>query len=126
MTAPDPVTDAARAAALILAPSIGPNLPAEVDATLHARHVGQQRPSQYDPLAIASLGMGTASLIVAIAQLAWSIVSSQHERTAPSPDFISRQVHITLREQDIPETPRTSHITDVVITEVIRLQEPPR
>jgi hypothetical protein len=123
----DPVSEAARAAAVILAPGIGPNLPAEVDAALRARHAGHQRPSQYDPVALASLGMGAASLVVAIAQLAWSIVSARRERAErPEPEFITRQVLLTLREQDVPVTPATSRITDVVVTEVIRLGGPPR
>jgi hypothetical protein len=42
----DPVGDAARSAAAILAPDLGPNLPAEVEAALHARNAGEQRPGQ--------------------------------------------------------------------------------
>jgi len=43
----DPAADAARSAAAILAPGLGPNLPAEVEAALAARHA-QQRPGQYN------------------------------------------------------------------------------
>jgi hypothetical protein len=119
----DPTADAARSAAAILAPDIGPNLPTEVEAVLHARDAGEKRPGQYDLLAIASFGVGAASLIVSIAQLAWSIVSDQRKRTAePSPDSIARQVRITLHQQDIPIPPGTDRITDVVITEVIRFE----
>jgi hypothetical protein len=122
-----PVTEVARSAAAILAPSIGPELPAEVEAIIHARNVGHQRPSQYDPVALASLAMGGASLIVAIAQLAWSIATSQHDRTADThPKSLTRQVHLRLSEQDVPLTPSTSRIADVVITEVIRLQDTSR
>ena len=39
----DPAADAARSAAAILAPDLGPNLPAEVEAALAARDT-QQRP----------------------------------------------------------------------------------
>ncbi len=46
----DPAADAARAAAAILAPDLGPNLPAEVEAALAARDT-QQRPDRYlDPV----------------------------------------------------------------------------
>jgi hypothetical protein len=69
------------------------------------------------------LGIGAASLIVSIAQLAWSIFSDQRKHTAePSADSIARQVRIALREQDTPVPTGTDRITDVVITEIIRLE----
>jgi hypothetical protein len=123
----DPIADAARSAAVILAASLGPDLPAEVEAALAARNASGQRPGQYDPLAIASLGIGAASLIVSIAQLVWSIISDQPKRTAdPSPSVIARQVRITMREQDIPLPPGTERITEVVITEITRHASPPQ
>jgi hypothetical protein len=122
----DPVGDAARSAAMILAPDLGANLPTEVEAALAGRHAGEQRPGQYDPLAIASLGMGAASLIVSIAQLAWSIVSDRRKHVPePSADSLSRQVLITLRQRDTPEHPGTGRITDVIVTEIIRLEAHP-
>jgi hypothetical protein len=48
----DPVADAARAAAAILAPDLGPGLPAEVEAALYARGRDEQAPGQYNPAAI--------------------------------------------------------------------------
>ena len=39
----DPAADAARAAAAILTPDLGPNLPAEVEAALAARAPGTAR-----------------------------------------------------------------------------------
>jgi hypothetical protein len=55
----DPAADAARAAAVILAPSHGPNLPAEVEAALAARH----GPGRYlDPVSLASLIVSIATL----------------------------------------------------------------
>ena len=122
----DPVADVARSAAAILTADFGPNLPAEVEAALVARYADEQRPGQYDPLAIASFGIGAASLIVSIAQLAWSIVSDRRKHAAePSPDSVARQVRIALRERDLPMPPDTDRITEVVITEVIRLEGPP-
>jgi hypothetical protein len=70
----DPVADAARAAAAVLAVDLGLGLSAEVEAALYARQSGEQAPGQYDPTAIAGLAVGAASLIVSIAQLAWSIL----------------------------------------------------
>ncbi len=121
-----PAADAARAAAKILAADLGPALPAQVEAALHAAlHASedeQQRPSRYDPTAIAGLGIGAASLIVTVAQLAWSILAGRRDHAAePSHDAITREVRITLREQDAPLPPGSDRITEVVVTEVIRL-----
>jgi hypothetical protein len=122
----DPAADAARSAAAILAPDLGPGLPAEVEAALHTGTAGAQRPGQYDPAALASLGISAASLIVTIAQLAWSILSDHHTHTTPpAPEAIARQIRIHLRQHDIPMSPGTGHITDVVITEITRLHDPP-
>jgi hypothetical protein len=121
----DPIATAARAAAGHLTADYGPGLAAEVEAALHARQGGEQRPGQYDPLALASLGMGAAGLIVTIAQLAWSIITDQRKHTAePSPDAIARQVRIALRQRDTPLPAGTDRITDVVITEISRLEGP--
>ena len=116
----DPAADAARSAAAILAPDLGPNLPAEVEAALAARG-SQQRPDRYvDPVSLASL-------IVAIATLAWTIYNDQRNRTprtAAQP--IARQVRITLREQDTALPPGAERITEVVATEITRQANPPR
>ena len=79
----DPAADAARAAAAILAPDLGPNLPAEVEAALAARDT-QQRPDRYlDPVSLASL-------IVAIATLAWTIYNDQRTHTPDPPPRLHR------------------------------------
>ncbi len=122
----DPAADAARAAAAILAPDVGPNLLAEVEAALAARDT-QQRPDRYlDPISLASL-------IVAIATLAWTIYNDQRTRhdqpdhdPGPQPDVIARQVRITLRDADIQLPPGTERITEVVATEITRHASPPR
>jgi len=122
----DTVADAARSAAVILAPELGPNLPAEVEAALYTRGHGDQRPGQYDPAAIASLGISAAGLIVAIAQFAKAILSDRRNHSAEtSPESITRQVRISLREQDVPVPAGRDRITDVVVTEIIRLAGDP-
>jgi len=115
----DPAADAARSAAAILAADLGPSLPAEVEATLAARDA-QQRPDRYlDPVSLASL-------IVAIATLAWTIYNDQRKHTPDPPsDSIARQVRITLRDQDTSLPPGTKRITEVVATEIIRQASPP-
>ncbi len=116
----DPAADAARAAAAILAPDLGLNLPAEVETALAARDT-QQRPDRFfDPVSLASL-------IVAIATLAWTIYNDHHTRTPdPPPSSIARQVRITLRDQDTTLPPSTERNTVVVATEITRQAYPPR
>ena len=58
------VADAARAAAVILAADLGPGLPAEVEADLHYRGAGEQRPGQFDPLAIAGNRPGAGAKVL--------------------------------------------------------------
>ena len=115
----DPATDAARSAAAILAPDLGPNLPAEVEAALAARDT-QHRPDRFfDPVSLASL-------IVAIATLAWTIYNDQRNHAPdPSASSIARQVSITLRDQDTPLPPGTERIAEVVATEITRQTRPP-
>ena len=117
----DPVGDAARSAAAILAADLSPNLPAEVEAALAARDT-RQRPDRYlDPVSLASL-------IVAIATLAWTIYNDQRDRhhADPPADSIARQVRITLRDQDTALPPGTDRITEIVATEITRHASPPR
>jgi hypothetical protein len=115
----DPAADAARSAATILAPDLGPSLPTEVEAALAARQA-PQRPGRYlDPVSLASL-------IVAIATLAWTIYNDQRKHSPdPKADFIARQVRITLREQDTVLPPSTERITEIVATEITRHASPP-
>ena len=102
----DPAADAARSAAVILAPDLGPNLPAEVEAALAAR----DGPAAPGPL--PATRSRSASLIVSIATLAWTIYNDQRNRTHPTrhADTIARQVRITLRDQDtaLPPAPTAS------------------
>lgn len=117
----DPAADAARAAAMIPAPDLSANLPAEVEIAL-AVGGAWQRPGRYlDPV---SLG----GLIVSIATLAWTIYTDRRERKPepPQASTIARQVRITLREQDINLPPGGERITEVVATEIIRQDSPPR
>jgi hypothetical protein len=118
----DAVASAARSAAALLASELGPNLPAEVEAALYTRDRGDQRSGQYDPAAIASLGISAAGLIVSIAQFAQAILSDRRNHSGRSShDSVTRQVRISLREHDIPVPAGTDRITDVVVTEIIRL-----
>lgn len=115
----------ARAAAIILAPDLGPDLPAEVEAAIHARDTSGQRADQYDPLVIAGLGISAASLIVSIAQLAWSIYADQRKHIPqPTPEAIVGEVRITLRDQDTALPPPTERIIEIIATETIRLAGP--
>jgi hypothetical protein len=115
-----PAADAARAAAAILAPDLGPGLPAEVEAALAARSASQ-RPDRYlDPVSLASL-------IVSVASLAWTVYKDLRSRIpSPPPEAIARQVRITIREQDIALPPGAERITEIVTTEIIRHTSAPQ
>jgi hypothetical protein len=116
----DPVADVARSAAVILAADLSPNLPADVEAALAVRDNSGHRPDRYDPAAIAGLGTGAASLVVSIAQLAWSVYSDRRNQSdEPSPDSITRRVRMTLRDQDTALLPGTERITEVVVTVIV-------
>jgi hypothetical protein len=117
----DPVADAARAAAALLAPDHRAALPAEVEAALAARGTSQRPGRYFDPVSLATL-------IVAIASLAWQIYTDQRNRTPdpPAADTIARQIRITLRDQDTALPPGTERITEIIATEIIRQTNPPR
>jgi hypothetical protein len=70
-------------------------------------------PPQYvDPAALASL-------IVAIASLAWTVYIDLRKRTAkPSAEVVARTVRVTRRDQGQADAP--DHIIEAVVTETIR------
>ena len=110
----DPAAQAARSAAAILAPELGPSLPTEVEIVLAARHT-TRRPDHYlDPVSLASL-------IVSIATLAWTIYNDQRDHTPdPKPDAIAHEIRVTFREQDIALPTGTERTIEVVATEITR------
>jgi hypothetical protein len=116
----DPITAAARATAERLAADYGPGLAADVEAALHARGAAQ-RPGQYlDPVSLASL-------IVAIATLAWTIYSDQREKTPdPPPAVVARHVRTELRKHNSTSQQETHRITEIVVTEIIQAARGPR
>ncbi len=115
----DPIGIAARAAAQQLQAEAGPGLAAEVEAVLATRQSPSAPPQYVDQVALASL-------IVAIASLAWTVYNDLKNRTArPAAEVVARTVRVTRRDQGQPAAP--DHIVDVVITETIRAaaaQEP--
>jgi hypothetical protein len=111
----DPAAEAARAAAAILAGELGGNLPVEVEVALAGRG-GERRALRYlDPVSLAGL-------IVAVATLAWTIYNDQRKRTPEPPaSGVAREVRIALRERDVELPAGTERITEVVATQIIRL-----
>ena len=87
-----------------------------MEVALAARRAQQRADRFLDPVVLAGL-------IVAIATLVWTIYNDQRDRAKdrePEPDSITRQVRITLREQDTVLPPGTERVIEVVTTEVIR------
>ena len=107
----EPITTIARAAAHRLTDQYGPQLPADVEAALHAT---DDRPQQYlDPF---SLG----GLIVATATLAWTIYRDLKQKTpTPPPHVISRGVRLQLRDATNLATGERDRVIDIVVTETL-------
>lgn len=111
----DPVTAAARAAAELLQPEYGPGLRAEVESALDARGASQRPVQYFDPV---SLG----SLIVSAATLAWTIYANLRKSTPePATDEVARQVSAELRESGDASPEKADRITEVVVTEIIKV-----
>jgi hypothetical protein len=114
----DPAATAARATAAILASTYGTVLLGEVEAVLATRDTRQRTDRYLDSVSVASL-------IVAIATLAWAVYNDQRRLTPKLlPDSIARQVRITLREQDTALTLGTEHISEIIATEITRHAAP--
>jgi hypothetical protein len=113
----DPIAAAARGAAGNLSAEYGPGLAAEVESALHVRE-SDHRPDQYfDPV---SLG----SLIVSIASLAWTVYTGLKTKTPnPPPEVVARSVRVELRTRGDAIPAPTEKITDVVVTEIIRITD---
>jgi hypothetical protein len=115
----DRIAIVARAAAQQLESDAGPGLVAEVEAALATRE-SPSAPAQYvDPVALASL-------IVAIASLAWTVYNDLKQRTAkPSAEAVERTVRVARRDQGHADAP--DHVVQVIVTQAIRAaadQEP--
>jgi hypothetical protein len=114
----DPIAIAARAAAQQLKAEAGPGLVAEVEAVLAARQSPSAPPQYVDPTALASL-------IVAIASLAWTVCTDLKKRTAkPSEEMIARIIRLDLLDQGQAAAP--DHIVEIVITEALRASDQER
>jgi hypothetical protein len=113
----DPVSAAARAAAERLAPDYGPGLAADVEAALHTRGQGQRPERFFDPIALGAL-------IVSIASLAWTVYADLKKKTSsPAPDVVARTVRVELRKQAGIAAAPPGQVTDVVVTEVIKVAQ---
>jgi hypothetical protein len=110
----DPVGDIARATAQRLAPEHGERLQAEVEAALYAR-IRTRGAEQYviDPIALASL-------IVAIATLAWTIYSDlRKEKPDIAPQVAERELRVELRRFG-GQGPERDRVDEIIVTEIVR------
>ena len=116
----DPAADAARAAAAILAPDLGPSLPAEVEAALAARDTAAAPRPLPRPGLPRQPDRGHRHPRLDHLQRPARPHTTQTRRA----DSIARQVRITLREQDTTLPPGTERITEIVATEITRHAQP--
>ena len=108
----DPIAVAARAAAQQLETEAGPGLVTEVEAVLATREFPAAPPQYVDPVALASL-------IIAIASLAWTVYTDLKKHTAtPSAEVVARTIRVTRRDQG--QAAAADHIIEVVVTETLR------
>ncbi len=107
------IADASRAAGARLADELDAGLPASVEAALHAPP--DAPPQRYaDPVALGTL-------IVAVAQLAWS-VWTERRRAAPEPPpaVVERAVRIELRDTAALDPALRDRVVAVVVDELMR------
>ncbi|HEX4806104.1 MAG TPA: hypothetical protein VFU94_09400 [Conexibacter sp.] len=110
------IAGASRAAAARLADELGRELPGSVEAALHAKPTAA--PASYaDPVALGTL-------IVAVAQLAWSVWTERRRATPePPPAVVERAVRVELREADTLDPALRDRVVAVVVDELIRTDE---
>ena len=76
--------------------------------------------------ASTSTRFSLASLIVAIATLAWTIYADLRNKTPqPSPGVVARHVRAELRNQSDTSRQDTDRITQIVVTEIIQAAREP-
>lgn len=110
----DPVGQVARAVAEQLAAGHGPALVTEVEAELNARD-GRPADRYVEPVSLASL-------VVAVAALAWTVYRDLRKQTpTPSPDVVARSVRVQLRDSLRTPTAERDRIVDIVVSETTRL-----
>lgn len=116
----DVIATAANAAAERLTASYGPGLLADVQAELRARSTAPARPDRFvDPISVASL-------IVAIASLAWTVYTDlRKEKPDPPHQAVLRSVRIALRERGDFQQPEAGKVTEIVVSEIIRAADDP-
>jgi hypothetical protein len=111
----DPVGQAARAAAWRLAHHHGSRLTVDVEAALCERS-SNGRPEQFaDPIALAAL-------IVASADLAWSVYTDLRKNTTkPAPEVLARQIRIELDQPRTIEPAERDRVIAIVVDETVQL-----
>ena len=113
---PDPVEQGARAAAQRLMPAHGSRLEADVEAAIYTRgtNAASKRDRYIDPV-------GLAGLIVAAADLAWSVYTDLRSKsdTRPGTQAVALRVRNTLRETRTLEE-GTQQVIEIVVEETLR------
>jgi hypothetical protein len=106
----------ARRTAGRLAPQLGANLPASVEAVLHGDAETSQR---YDPTTLIAL----ATLVLNIAKFAWDIWKDTKKSGAPSPspEVVARRIRLEVTLPDGVTSGQRDHIIAAVVDELPKL-----
>jgi hypothetical protein len=115
----DPVSRAARTAAQRLDSTRWPGLTLDVEATLDGRRSKDPggtngRPDQYvDAIPLAAL-------IVAAADLAWSVYAELRKKTVKPAPAITQRLRVELTESRMIESTERDRVIEVIVDEIIR------
>lgn len=115
----DPVGRAARVAARRLTADPNSRLTVDVETALQERG-SNGRPDQYvEPV-------GLAALIVAAADLAWSVYIDLRKKTPkPAPEVIARQIRIKLDQPRTIEPAERDRVIEIIVDEIIQPADEP-
>ena len=114
----DPIDEIARASAEKLVSSVGPTLPALVEARLRSDR--DDRLEKFD----AGTTIAVAGLIVSVAALAWKICDDlkKNAAAAPSTEVVTRRIRVEfdqLEEPSSTSSDRRREVIDVVVKEIV-------
>ncbi|TVR84695.1 MAG: hypothetical protein EA405_01020 [Rhodospirillales bacterium] len=112
--------ETARSAAARLAPQVGADLPAHVEAALHG---APREPTQMEPTAALLIALG--GLIVSATGLAWQIYRDLKKDVAPPvPQVLERQLRLQIGVPPEVSPEQRDRVIQVVVAEVLNRTRP--
>lgn len=120
----DPVRRVARTAAQRLESRRWPELTVEIEAVLDDRRSNPRGSDGYPDQYVDAISL--AALIVAAADLAWSVYTELRTKTSkPVPTIIIQRLHVELPEPRVIESTERDRAIEVIVDEIIRSDDSP-